>query len=217
MAMTDDEEKAFKAKIEADSKAKDDEIARLKADFEKHKTPPKKDEDQDDLLKKAAKEKADREAKNADTAVIERAVGFNMGLSSWVTENKAMLPAEIEEIIAAAGKEKYETAMSKAGAIKSAIVQSYFGQQANLDVLTAGQKAQVEDFFKLTRQAREEKAATLFENVFEPAFEMQKRLVKAEEVARANSGLGKATKTEDAYKSRVAEQSKNAFGLGSKK
>lgn len=216
MAMTDDEEKAFKAKIDADNKAKDDEIAKLKAEFEKNKTPQKKDDDPD-LLAKAAKEKADREAKNADTAVIERAVGFNMGLASWVTENKAILPSEIEEVINQANKEKYDTAMTKAGAVKSAIVQSYFGQQANMDLLTAGQKSQVEDFLKLTRQAREEKAATIFENVFEPAFEMQKRLIKAEEVSRANSGLGKSSKTDDAYKSRVAEQSKNAFGIGSKK
>lgn len=164
-----------------------------------------------DIVSKARGEieAADKAANT--TKQLESALKFNLEIDSFVKANKSLLPAEVEKIIEVANRETYDSAVDKTNAIKIGLMTSFFNQQANLDVLTPSQKAQVEDFQKLSKKGKEMKAAALYENVFEPALEVFKRIKKAEEVVKARSGIVSGSSTEDAYKQKMINFSKKAY------
>jgi NADH:ubiquinone oxidoreductase subunit F (NADH-binding) len=117
--------------------------------------------------------------------------------------------------LSSAEKEKFDSAIDKANAVKRGVIESFFAVQSNLDLLTSGQKAQVEDYLKLTKNGKEQKAASIFENVFEPTLESLRRVKKAEEVGRANNGYATGTKWEDDYKQRLVKNARKTH-LGEK-
>lgn len=188
-----------------------------KAEIERMKKGDKKDppKDDDDLIKKVAKDKETNEEIAKQTKEIERALGFNMRIDMFVKENKDLLPAEVSAIVAQANKETYDSAAAKAGAMKSAIIQSYFAVQANLDSITPAQKVALDDYLKLTKTGKEQRAADIYENIFEPALETVRRVKKAEEVSRSRSGFGVNTETNTAYKDRLVAISRRTH-LGEK-
>lgn len=196
-----------KDKIINDIKAENE---RLKQEMEKLKTPPKKDDknagDDDDLQTKAKKEKEESEKSSNNAKQIEGAIKFNIGVADFVKNNKDILPSEVETILKVAEKENYDTASAKASAVKVGIIQSFFAIQANLDTLTQAQKSQLEDFQKLTKNGKEDRAAHVYENIFEPAIEMLKKLKKAEEVGKARSGFSSGSSVENEYKDRLMKQ-----------
>jgi len=188
----------------------------LKVELEALKNPKKPDpKDDDDLIKKARKEKEDGESLQVKTKQIERALGFNMGIDTFVKDNAELLPAEVAQIVALAHKESYDDAQSKASAIKASMIQSYFAIQANLDALTASQKTTLSDYLKLTKSGKEQKAAEVYENIFEPALEMVRKVKKAEEVGRGISGYGNPSAGSTAYKDRLVAMSRRTH-LGEK-
>jgi len=207
--MTPEEIAALKTENEA-NKA---EAAKLKADIEALKNPkkdePKKDEpkkDDDDLQAKAKKEKEEADKNSNNSKQIEGAIKFNLGVADFVKNNKDILPTEIETILKVAEKENYDTAAAKASAVKVGIVQSFFAIQSNMDTLTQAQKSQLEDFQKLTKNGKEDRAAHVYENIFEPAIEMLKKLKKAEEVGKARTGFSSGSSVENDYKERLIKQ-----------
>lgn len=217
---------------EEEIKAIQEENAKLKADLEaatkpdpkpehkpEHKPEPNAetqgDKDQN-LTDKARRQKEEEAQRGNETQRIESSIQFNMGLKDFVEQHKDILPAEIEDILKVAEKEKYDSAIERASAIRSAMVQSFFEVQSNLDLLTNKQKTQIEDWLKLTKNGRENKADTIFENIFEPSLEMIKRVKKAEELSKARSGFSSGTQVENDYKNRLMEVSKNTY-LGGKK
>lgn len=215
--MTPDEIAAMKAEND-----------RLKAENEKFKAappkkddpapPPKKDDppkDDPTLLDKVRREKEAEGTKATEIRAIETAVKFNHTIHDFVKGNADVLPSEIAAVVKAADSEKYDSARERATAIRGAIVQSFFSQQSNLDLLTESQKATFSDYLKLTKNGKEEKADTIYENLFEPAFESLKRVKKAEEVGRSRAGLASGSKAEDEYKNRLVEGSRK-FYLGDK-
>jgi hypothetical protein len=125
------------------------------------------------------------------------------------------MPNEIQEILTAAEKEKYDSATEKASAIKRAFIESFFAVQDNVDLLTTAQKATLDDYLKLTKNGKEAKAETVFENLFEPALETLKKVKKAEELGKARSGYASSSKVEDGYKARLMSGSKKTY-LGEK-
>lgn len=191
----------------------------LAAELEKLKKPNPKDppnpKDDDDLIKKVAKDKETNEEVAKQTKEIERALGFNMRIDSFVKENKDLLPAEISAIVTQANKETYDTAAAKANAMKSAIIQSYFAVQANLESVTPAQKVQLDDYLKLTKTGKEQRAADIYENIFEPTLETVRRVKKAEEVGRSRTGFGVNTDTNTAYKDKLIAQARKTH-LGEK-
>lgn len=188
----------------------------LKAELEKFKknTPPKPEED-DDLRKKVQKDKETAAEIAAQTKIIERALAFNLKVHAFVKENSDLLPAEITAIIAQADKETYDNANAKAAAVKAAMIQAYFSVQANLDSITPAQKVVLDDYLKLTKTGKENKAAEIYENIFEPALETVRKVKKAEEVGRSRSGYGSSTETNSAYKDRLIKMSRKTH-LGEK-
>ncbi len=173
----------------------------------------KKDDDGqgDDLREKVRKEKEAKESKDGEIKGIEKALAFNMGVESFVKTNVDILPAEIGDLLRAAEKEKYDTAAEKSGAIKSAFIQSFFAVQSNVDLLTPNQKAVLDDYLKLTKNGKEQKAAQVYENIFEPALETLKRVKKAEELGKARAGFASSSKAEDGYKARLMAGSRKAY------
>lgn len=221
--MTEDEIKDLQAKLAAAEADRD----KLKSEMDAFKSKSKDKEGKDDsegddqneeddgLRGKARKARdADNEAKDKERH-LESALQFNMQVSNFVKENKDILPAEIEDILRASEKEKYDSAFERSNAVKSAFIQSFFSVQANVDLLTAAQKRSIDEYLKLTKNGREQKAEFVFENVFEPALELLKRIKKAEEVGRARSGFSSGTGIENKYKERLIAGSKKTY-LGEK-
>ncbi len=173
------------------------------------------EDDSKDLRKTVAKGKQSDAEKKAELRRIEGTLKFNMGVEGFVKDNADILPAEIPEILKAAAKETYDSESDKAAAVRSAIVQSFFSVQDNVNLLTANQKTALDDYLKLTKNGKEQKADNVYENLFEPALETLRRVRKAEEVGKARTGIASGSKVEDAYKKRLMDNSKKNY-LGDK-
>lgn len=183
---------------------KDLEISNLKKELEELKAGGKKTEDDPDLKDKARIDREKEEAQLSRDKQLERATRFNMGAKSFVKENESLLPKEFGSILERSEKETYANAIQKDGALKSALVQEFFGLQENVELLTPGQKAMLDDYLKLTKDRKQDKAQELYELVFEPAFETLKRTKRAEALARGHGG---GSSSDEAYKKRLIEGS----------
>jgi hypothetical protein len=181
---------------------------------DKNDDPPENN-DEDDLQAKARKQKEAAEKNSATTRELERAIGFNMGIDKFIVENASLLPAEITNIVKIAHSEKYDTALAKASALKASIIQSYFQVQANVDQLTPAHKATLDVYLGLTKNAKEQKAAEVYENLFEPAIDVARKLRKAEELGRSRSGLATSSAADQSYRERLIKGSRAAH-LGEK-
>jgi hypothetical protein len=193
------------------------EIARLKAELETKGAPPKPEgnPDEDDLAAKAAKEAKEREKLKSDSRKMESAIGFNMGIKSFFEASKDLLPTELPALLETAEKENYDNAISKANALRASIVSEFFKIQENLDALTPSQKFLLTEFMSLTKNAREEKSESYYNNLFEPVIESNRRVRKAEQLAKAAAGITDAGGVEEAYRQRLIKKSRRVY-LGEK-
>ncbi len=197
-------------------------ITGQKAELEKLKTKPPKpdpeedpeeeDPEEDDLGKKAARERASKDKDSAREKRLESALRFNMSAKDFLKQNESLLPTDVADIFTQAEKEKFEDAVEKDEAIKSGLIQAFFRVQANVDLLTSGQKSMLDGYLKLTKNGKQEKAQQIYDMVFEPAFERLKSEKKAEALKR---GHGTGSEVESGYKQRLIEGSKKHY-LGEK-
>jgi hypothetical protein len=160
-------------------------------------TKPENEADPD-LIAKAKKEREESEKKSGDARALEAAIKFNLNSEKWLKDNQALLPKEISDIFKAAESEKYDSPIEKDSAIKAGIIQSFFQVQQNMDLLTGALKSQLEDYLKLTKTGKQEKAQQMYDAIFEPTFEMLRRIKKAEAL---NKGVSDGS--EDAFKQRM--------------
>jgi len=173
-------------------------------------------EDEDDSLQGKVRRKREREEREAaQTKELERAIAFNLGIDKFVAENQALLPAEIVQIVKLAQSERYDNQLAKASELKAAIIQSYFQVQANMDALTPAHKNAIDEYLKLTKGGREQKAAEVYENIFEPALEMARKIAKAEELGRSRAGFANPSQTDLGYKERLVKLARRTH-LGEK-
>jgi hypothetical protein len=196
------------AALRAQNKALEERLAKLET------AGKGKGEDDPDLADKAKKDREAKEKAEAATKDIETALKFSLGARDWLKTNASILPKDIVGIFDAADKENYATAIEKNAAIKSSVVQEFFKLQANLDLLTPSQKSALEDFLKLTKTGKQEKAQLIYDQVFEPTFEMLKRIKKAEQLGQA--GHASPTEVENAYRDRMMKMSKKHYNVGDK-
>lgn len=236
MALTDEQEKTLKAELDAEkvkSKKATDDLEAERAtkkkkddkeeddededdeDDDKGKGKKKDDEDDEGLRGKARKTRQAEEDKKNETKQLESALKFNLSVPEFVKGNKDLLPNEFQEILSTAEKERYDSALDKANALRAAFIQAFFSVEANKNALTTNQKSTLEDFLKLTRDGRESKAEGIYENVFEPALETLKKIKKAEEVGKSRSGFASGGTVENDYKARLIKNSRKAH-LGEK-
>lgn len=186
--------------------------AALLARLEKLETAGKPPAEDEDLQTKARKTIESDDKKKSDNKALENALKFSMNSAEFLKQNQSLLPKDISEIFKAAEKENFESAIEKDSAIKSGILQSFFSVQSNLDLLTPGLKSNLEEYLKLTKTGKQEKALSVYDTIFEPAFEMLRRVKRAEAL---NKGFGSSGGSEDAYKSKMVELSKKHY-LGDK-
>lgn len=196
-----------------------DDVQALKAELEslrkeKAEWSSQKNKAEMTLNDKVKLEREDQEKKQADSKTLESALTFNLTSRDFLKSNESILPKDISDIFAAADKEKYDSAIQKANATKSAIIQSFFSQQSNVDVLTDSQKNVLADYLKLTKNGREDKAKEVYENLFEPALSTIKRVKKAEELARQSQGFGGTNDADQAYKEKLIKMAQKKFFKG---
>ena len=158
-------------------------LAKLEKLTGKDKDDKSKDED---LTDKVRKEKEARDLKNKDSKAIESALRFSINSEAFLKNNASLLPKEVTSIFEMANKETYDSEIQKASAIKSGIIQEFFKVQANLDLLTPGLKSTLEDYLKLTKDGKQERAQEIFDSIFEPSLEMIRRVKKAEALQKGN-------------------------------
>lgn len=163
-----------------------------------------------DLLEKSRKQREEADKKKTDTKSLENALRFEMESESWIKQNQNLLPKDIQDIFTTAKSETYDSPVEKDSALKSGIIQSFFSVQDNLDLLTPGLKNQLEDYLKLTKNGKQDKAQSIYSNIFEPAFEMLKRVKKAEALQK-----GHGDGSDDAYKNKLMQGSRKHY-LGEK-
>lgn len=193
---------AIVKQLKADNDAMKAEIASLKG------TPAPTDKTLIDKVKDDRKAKDDQAASQKD---MEKALTFTLRSQEFLKDNEAVFPKELTELFKAADKETYDSPVQKANAIKAEVMRSFFNVQANMDVLTPSMKQTLEDYLKLTKNGREEKANVVFENVFEPALAMVKNQKKAEEIQRARMGHGTPSDADSAMKEKLRNIGKKHY------
>lgn len=164
------------------------------------------------LADKANRERQQNEENASKQRKLESAIKFSMGSKEWVKNNSTLLPKSIEGIFSQAEKENYADAIEKDSAIKASIVSEFFSVQENLDLLTPALKNKFDEFQKLTKNGKQDKAQQIYDEVFEPAFEMLKRIKKAEQLQK---GHAIPTDAEAAYKQKLVSGARKHY-LGDK-
>lgn len=197
--------------LEGGAKAKDEELAKLKADLEKatkKPDPDPKDKDDPSLGDKVRKEQEEKDKATKREKSLESAIGFVHASKDFVKANAGLLPKTIEGVFAAAEKEKYDSAIDKANAIKVEIVKEFFSVQSNMDLLTQTQKNEVEEFLKLTKNGKQDRIETMYAMIFEPTLETLRKVEKAKQV---NLETKDQTDGEKAYVDRMMNMSKKHY------
>lgn len=161
-----------------------------------------------DLKEKARLEQVDKDKKVSDNKSLELAITFNVKAPEFLKNNASLLPQEVAGIFEQANKETFGSAIEKDQAIKSGIVQSFFAIQANVDLLTPAIKSQLDEYLKLTKTGKQDKAQQVYDAIFEPAFEMLKRIKKAEALSKGHGDIGGS---EDAYAKRMKALSEKHY------
>lgn len=201
------------AQIQADLAAAKAESEKLKAELDKLKAGKKTDDEgDDDLLSKAKKDAESKSKSKEDATKLEDAIKFNLSASDFFKKNSDLLPSNVENILATADKETYDSVFDRVNAIKVGILQSFFEVQSNIDLLTASQRKGIDDYLKLTKNGKEQRASSIFETIFEPTLENLRRVKKAEELSK---GFSNGNDSEKAYKERLIKQARKSH-LGEK-
>lgn len=164
---------------------------------EEKKEPEKKDERLLDEAKKNMEEKSNQEESQAN---IEKALDFNMKISTFAEKYKDILPASIKSVIDTANGKSYTSAIAKADEMRKAILEAYLEVQTNVDSLPDGMKAKVNAFKALTEDAKRAKSGQYWE-IVEVGAELQTSKKRAEAVNRAN-GNGSGSGEDNAFRAK---------------
>lgn len=164
---------------------------------EEKKEPEKKDERLLDEAKKNMEEKSNQEESQAN---IEKALDFNMKISTFAEKYKDILPASIKSVIDTANGKSYTSAIAKADEMRKAILEAYLEVQTNVDSLPDGMKAKANAFKALTEDAKRVKSGQYWE-IVEVGAELQTSKKRAEAVNRAN-GNGSGSGEDNAFRAK---------------
>lgn len=164
---------------------------------EEKKEPENKDERLLDEAKKNMEQKSNQEENQAN---IERALDFNMKISTFAEKYKDILPASIKSVIDTANGKSYTSAIAKADEMRKAILEAYLEVQTNVDSLPDGMKAKANAFKALTEDAKRAKSGQYWE-IVEVGAELQTSKKRAEAVNRAN-GNGSGSGEDNAFRAK---------------
>lgn len=155
-----------------------------KKENDKENGEDKKDET---LLNKAKENVKNETNQNEIQASLEKAVGFNMQISTFAEKYKEVLPATVKPIIDASNSKTYNSAVAKANEMRKAIIEAFLEVQTNVDTLPEGMQAKAKLYKELTEDAKLEKSGLYWELV-EVGAELRNSKKRAEAVNRANNG-----------------------------
>ena len=161
------------------------------------KKEPEKDEG---LLSEAKKNMEKQSNQQEDQSNIEKALGFNMTISTFAEKYKDILPASIKSVIDTANGKSYTSAIAKADEMRKAILEAYLEVQTNVDSLPDGMKAKANAFKALTEDAKRAKSGQYWE-IVEVGAELQTSKKRAEAVNRAN-GNGSGSGEDNAFRAK---------------
>lgn len=167
-----------------------------KADDKKEDTK----EENKGLLDEAKKNMEKQSNQQEDQSNIEKALGFNMTISTFAEKYKDILPASIKSVIDTANGKSYTSAIAKADEMRKAILEAYLEVQTNVDSLPDGMKAKANAFKALTEDAKREKSGQYWE-IVEVGAELQASKRRAEAVNRAN-GSGNGSGEDNAFRAK---------------
>lgn len=192
-----------------------DDHAAMKAELEALRKEKAQWSTPDPTLNDKVKLENDQKSKQSkEIKDLESAVMFNLASNNFLKENESLLPKEVTDIFKIADRENYSNSIDKANAIKASVVQSFFSQQSNLELLTPTQQSTLADYLKLTKNGKEEKAREIYDNLFEPALSTLRRVKKAEELIKAKQGFGGNTDADQAYKDKLKQMADKKFFRG---
>lgn len=152
------------------------------------------------LLDEAKKNMEKQSNQEEDQMNIEKALGFNMTISTFAEKYKDILPASIKSVIDTANGKSYTSAIAKADEMRKAILEAYLEVQANVDSLPDGMKAKANAFKALTEDAKRAKSGQYWE-IVEVGAELQNSKRRAEAVNRAN-GSGNGSGEDNAFRAK---------------
>lgn len=165
------------------------------------KTEDKKEPEKDDGLLSEAKKNMEKQSnQQEDQSNIEKALGFNMTISTFAEKYKDILPASIKSVIDTANGKSYTSAIAKADEMRKAILEAYLEVQTNVDSLPDGMKAKANAFKALTEDAKRAKSGQYWE-IVEVGAELQTSKKRAEAVNRAN-GNGSGSGEDNAFRAK---------------
>lgn len=205
--ITDEEREAELNNLKAEKERLEKELEEAKKT--KGNPPPAPQEDKT-KLEEDARKKAEEEAKNkAQSKKIENAVAFSYDITKLLSENPDILGEEIKSIIDLAAKRDYPNAIEKANELRSAILNTFFSKQANIDALvTESFKKKATEFLALTTIKRNELSEEYW-NLLELAVENIKKEKKHEELLKKGKGEYTGSDAEEKYDKKI-------FGLRDK-
>lgn len=165
------------------------------------KTDDKKEPEKDEGLLSEAKKNMEKQSnQQEDQSNIEKALGFNMTISTFAEKYKDILPASIKSVIDTANGKSYTSAIAKADEMRKAILEAYLEVQTNVDSLPDGMKAKANAFKALTEDAKRAKSGQYWE-IVEVGAELQTSKKRAEAVNRAN-GNGSGSGEDNAFRAK---------------
>ncbi len=166
-----------------------------------NKTDDKKEPEKDEGLLSEAKKNMEKQSnQQEDQSNIEKALGFNMTISTFAEKYKDILPASVKSVIDTANGKSYTSAIAKADEMRKAIIEAFLEVQANVDALPDGMKAKANTFKALTEDAKRVKSGLYWE-IVEVGAELQSAKKRAEAVNRAN-GSGSGSGEENPFRER---------------
>lgn len=152
----------------------------------KDKQDPPDPKDKSTVEIAAEKAEADRK-RAAELQDTEFATKFEIGFEAFKKDNKEFLPEQLDYILSTVEAAKLENKVQKVKETKSAIMEVFFKQEKNLNILNETQKAKAKAFIDLTRDAKRESANQYWE-VLEIAIDNLRNEAKYE-AARKSSGI----------------------------
>ncbi len=162
----------------------------------------KKEEDDKDknLLIEAKKDVVDKGNEAEAQAELEKALGFNMNISTFAEKYKDVLPTATSSIIDLSNGKTYSSSIAKANEMRKAILEGFLEIQANIEALPEGMKAKANSYKQLTEDAKLEKSGLYWE-VVEVGAELLTAKKRMDAVNRANQG-GNNNSGEDAFRAK---------------
>ncbi len=182
--------------------AQQTELTALKAAKPAPEPDPKPNPDTG-LDEKARLAAAEREKSAARETRLASAVRFDIQSKEFLKANETLLPEEAAGVFAEAEKDKFDDAVQKDESIKAGLITAFFRVQTNVDLLTQGQKSRLDEYLKLTKTGKQEKAQGIYDMVFEPALEKLRDHKRAEALSRGHS----TSESADGYKKKMIEHS----------